>query len=394
MKPLQSLLAATVGCGFASARRFTPACGFASARLFAATRAFAATRRSLIACSVCCGITAALVSCSDDDLQGYVPQTDTIRIVQNDLLFTAEGSSATVVVEADAAVSAQADKPWCTVAVSGTTVTVTVADNPGFDGRTALLTITAGEASRQLPVQQQGMVLDIPLPVSGYYAPTEGTTLTATIQHSLPLAVSSPDPWLHPTLDGNTLRVAVDSNQGGHIRRGTVAFDCSGLTDTLHVAQFDMTADILGSYYMMGYFGGQPSATRFDIVERDGGLFMHWPQERYASAYIPVSVDKTTCTLFIPSAFVLYTNGQTTDTGYFYDSDGRLAVADGTGAFARLTYMENTGYNSAPLTMAYWPGHTMGGFTIRSAAFVTTTLMQLANPVLIRVGPEGTTLQD
>ena len=176
MKLLLVLLASTVGCGFAAARRFP------------------AARRSLLACSVCCAITAALVSCGTDDLQGYVPQEQPIRIVQNDLLFTAEGSSASVVVDADGTVSAQADQPWCGVAVSGRVVTVTVADNPGFDGRTALLTITAGEARRQLPVQQQGMVLDIPLPVSGYYAPTEGTTLTATIQHSLPLAVSSPDP--------------------------------------------------------------------------------------------------------------------------------------------------------------------------------------------------------
>ena len=334
------------------------------------------------------------VACSDDELQGYVPQTETIRVVQNDLLFMADGGSASVVVEAEGTISADVDQPWCSATVSGNVVTVTVTDNAGFDGRTALLTITAGEARRQLPVQQQGMVLDIPLPVSGYYAPIEGTTLTTTVQHSLPLTVSSPDEWLHPDLDGNTLRVSVDGNQGGHIRRGIVAFDCNGLADTLLVSQFDMTADILGSYYMMGYFGTQASATRFDIVERDGGLFMHWTQERYAGAYIPVSVDKTTCTLFIPSAFVLYTNGQTTDTGYFYDTDGRLAVADGTGAFARLTYMENTGYNSAPLTMANWPGHTMGGFTIRSASFVTSTLMQLATPVLVRVGPEGTTLQD
>lgn len=334
------------------------------------------------------------ISCGDDDLQGYVPQAETIHIVQNDLLFTAKGGSSSVVVEANGTVSAISDKSWCSVAVDGRVITVTVTDNFGFDGRTALLTITAGEARRQLPVQQQGMVIDIPLPVNGYYAPIEGTTLTVTVQHSLPLTVSSPDGWLHPELDGNTLRVTVDGNQGGHIRRGAVTLDCNGLTDTLHVAQFDMVADILGSYYMMGYFGGQPSATRFDIVERDGGLFMHWPQERFASAYIPVSVDKTTCTLFIPSAFVLYTNGQTTDTGYFYDTDGRLAVADGAGALARLTYMENTGYNSAPLTMGGWPGHTMGGFTIRSASFFTSTLMQLATPVLIRVGPEGTTLQD
>lgn len=338
------------------------------------------------------------VACSDDDLQGYVPQTETIRIVQNDLLFSSKGSSANVVVEAEGTISADVDQPWCSATVSGSVVTVTVTDNASFDGRTALLTITAGATHRQLPVQQQGMVLDLPLPVSGQYAPAEGTTFTTTVSHSLPLDVSTPDGWLHPVLDGNTLRVTVDSNVGGHIRRGLIAFACGDMADTLRVAQFDMANDILGSYYLMGYYGGvggPASATRFDIIERGDSLLMHWPQERYSNSYIPVSIDKTTCTLFIPSNFVLYRSGQSTVSGYFYDDKGMLAVASGTGVTARLTYNANTGYNSSALTMANWEGHTLGGFIVRSSsAFITSTVIQLATPVLMRVGPEGTILQD
>ena len=72
-----------------------------------------------------------------------------------------------------------------------------------------------------------------------------------------------------------------------------------------------------------------------------------------------------------------------------------LAVASGTGVTARLTYNANTGYNSSALTMANWEGHALGGFIVRSSsAFITSTVIQLATPVLMRVGPEGTILQD
>jgi len=68
MKPLQSLLASTVGCGFAAAMRFAASCGFSAARCFAASCGFASFRCSLLAFAVGCGFTAAIVSCSDEAL--------------------------------------------------------------------------------------------------------------------------------------------------------------------------------------------------------------------------------------------------------------------------------------------------------------------------------------
>ncbi len=338
------------------------------------------------------------MSCSsDDDLKGYVPPSSIIRIVQNDLVFDAEGSSASVVVEADGGISATTDADWCVASVSGRLVTVTAQPNTFFEGRTAILTITAGEARRQLPVQQKGMVLDMPMVTTGHYSPIEGDVFTLTITHSIEMAVSSPQDWIHPVMEGNTLRVTVDSNVGGHIRRGLVACRCGDFADTLRIAQFDMQSDIVGSYYMMGYYGGNggaPSATRFDIVMRNDSLLMHWPQEQYADAYPPLSIDRTSCTLFIPSGFVLHSDSRNTVTGYFYDTKGSIASAAGTGVTATLTYNSSTGYNSAALQMANWPGHELSGFILRNTSVVSTTLLQLASPVLIRVGPVGTTIDN
>ena len=346
---------------------------------------------------LCCGVTAVLTACGDDDLTGYVPEGNAIHIVQNDLLFTAEGSSASVVVDAGGEITAKVNADWCTAAVSGYVVTVTTQPNSSFEGRTAVLTISAGQATRQLPVQQQGMVLDLPLVTNGHYSPNEGDVYTTTLNHSLPVTVTSPQSWIHPEMDGNTLRVTVDSNVGGHIRRGLVAFECGGIADTLRLAQFDMMDDVVGSYYMMGYYGGNggaPSATRFDIIQRNDSLFMHWPQESYAKAYIHTPIDKTTCTLFIPSGFTLSQSGQSSVVGYFYDTNGSISASAGVGVTARLSYSESTGFNSAGLVMAGWPGHSLSGFIIINRSFVNQTIFQLGSPVLMRVGPVGTTLNE
>jgi len=331
-------------------------------------------------------------SCSGDDDSAYTPG-ETIGIVANDLLIPAVGATATVQVNAVEPVEATLTADWCTATVSGKTITVTAEANNHFDGRTALLTITAGTARRQLPVQQLGMVLDLPMVVDGHYSPPAGDVFTATINHNLPMTVSASHPWIHPVMDGNTLQVTVDSNVGGHIRRGQVFCECGGYADTLDIAQYDMQDDVVGSYYMIGYYGNNPdqtTGTRFDIVMRHDSLFMHWPQERYANAYIHIPIDKPACSLFIPSGFELYSDSRSKVNGYFYDTNGNISAASGAGINARLSFSESAGYNTAYLDMANWPGHTLGGFIIRSTSIVSTTLLQLGSPVLMRVGPVGT----
>lgn len=332
-------------------------------------------------------------SCSpDDDLKGYVPNAATIGIIQNGLLFTAQGNTATVEVETD--VTASLDAAWCTATVSGRVVTVTAEPNSSFEGRTALLTLTAGEVCRTLPVQQLGMVLGT-MPVSARHAPNDGDNFTYTIPHDMPMDVTTGEPWLHATLDGEQLHITVDANDGGHIRRGNIVTESVGIRDTLTITQYDRYNDILGSYYMLGYLGGntgQPAAMRFDIVERNDSLFMHLNTEtgRYANTYVHVPFDEDTATLTLLSAMTLYSQGSTTDTAYFYDTDGHICTSRYAGASCRMYYAEQTGYNAARITPYNWPGHTIYGFVIRSSSIVTTTILQLSNIVIMRVGPEGT----
>ena len=335
--------------------------------------------------------------CSDDPLKGYVPGDEELAIVSNDLLFDAGSATKSVTVSTADALTATLDAEWCTAQVSGQTVSVTVQANVSYESRVALLTLRAGGASRQLPVQQQGAVFGT-MPVKDRQAAMDGETFTYTVRHTLPMTVTSPDEWLHPAIDGERLTVTADANGEGHLRRGVVVSDCAGVKDTMRIVQFDLTDDVAGSYYMVGNSGsptGPYIATRFDIVERGDSIFMHWTnQESWLNTYLPLRLDRASCTIFFPSAMTLASGNNSSDVAYFYDSAGRVASSPANGANARLSYNASTGYRNATLTAANWPGHQLGGFIIRinRGGLVTTSLLQIANPVIIRVGQEGTVI--
>ena len=72
-----------------------------------------------------------------------------------------------------------------------------------------------------------------------------------------------------------------------------------------------------------------------------------------------------------------------------------VTVASSAGADAFLEHNASTGYNTATLKASNWPGHTLGGFFIRSSrgnGMVVQNLLQLAEPVIMRVGAEGETI--
>ncbi len=353
----------------------------------------------LLACSLCCCAAAALTACGDDPLKGHIPGDERLAIVSNQLLFTAEGSTQTVAVSTDQPLTASLNADWCSAAVEGTTVSVTVQPNIAYDGRTALLTLKAGSASRQLPVQQQGAVFGT-LPASDHYMPSEGGSFVSTVRHSLPMTVTSCSDWISVSLDGERLTVTTTSNDDGHLRRGFIVSECADVRDTMNFVQFDLAADVLGSYYLVGNNGGPTgpySAARFDLIEREGKIVMHWAnQAQWDDAYIPVRLDYATCTLTFPSNMQLSSSASGSDVGYFYDSNGRVATSSDIGASARLDYVESTGYRTATLKAANWAGHQLGGFVVRvnRGGLIQTTLFQMANLVITRVGTEGTLIDN
>lgn len=334
-------------------------------------------------------------SCGEDDLTGYVPESNGLAIVRNTLSFGAQGGTEAVEVSTTEPVTFELSADWCSATVAGATVSVTAQPNTGYESRTALLTLRAGGKQRRLAVQQQGSIIGI-LPVRSCYAANEGTTFTYNVTHDPPMTVTTASSWIHPVMEGNKLTIVVDDNTGGHIRRGYVASECGGVRDTMLIAQYSIDDDIVGSYYMAGTYNGNHVATRFDILLRDGSLAMHFTsQPLWMDSYPPVRLDEGTCTLIFMSGMTLYSHGSTTETAYFYDADGAVTTAAGRGACAELAYNESTGFNQAVMQTYNWPGHKLGGFLIRSSSasgLVVVNLLQLNYPTLSRVGAVGATL--
>ena len=335
----------------------------------------------------------AVVSCSEDDMKGYVPDGEAITIVRNDLLFPAQGSTATVEVRANGALTAETDADWASAKVEGSIVEVSVETNTHYEGRTAMLTLRSGQDYRMLPIQQRGVIVGT-MPVKSVAASMSGQSFSYSVVHDLPMTFSSTQSWIHAAIEGELLTITVDANSGGELRRGMVVSECNGLRDTLSVVQYDLQNHVLGSYYMMGYsggIGGAPVAARMNIVEHDGEICLHWPaQDLWKDTFLPLSFDASTCTLFIPSALHFYESGNNYDYGYFYDSNGVVAGSNRMGANARLLWDSAEQSTYAPLTAANWPGHELSGFIVRSSrggGLVVTNLLQIAKPILLRLGP-------
>ena len=331
-----------------------------------------------------------LLSCSDDPMTGHQPEGETITIVKNDLLFGAQGSTATVEVRSAGSLTATTDADWAVATVSGSVVSVTVDTNTHYEGRTAILTISNGQDSRRLPIQQRGVIVGT-MPVKDLNAAMSGQQYAYTVAHDLPMTFTASVDWIHADIDGERLTVTVDANSEGHLRRGRLVSECNGLRDTLNIVQYDMMTDVAGSYYMMGYsggIGGPAVATSFDIVLSDGALYMNWPtQAQWKNTFIQLPFDAASCTITIPSMLQLYENGSSYDYGFFYDTNGVVASSNRMGADARLLYAPAGQTSYAPLTASNWAGHELGGFVIRSSrggGLVVTNLLQIAQPMLVR----------
>lgn len=94
-----------------------------------------------------------LVGCNDDDS----PVGESILNIKSaDLDFTAVGGEGSIIVDGYGTISAASDKDWCTVSVDGMTIHVTVAESQEITSRTALITISTGTDSREVPVVQSG----------------------------------------------------------------------------------------------------------------------------------------------------------------------------------------------------------------------------------------------
>lgn len=104
-------------------------------------------------------VAAGLVACSDDDAGSEYLRQSQVSIESSTVTFNARAGKGSVVFSAPEGTTptATVSSSWATAQVDGDTVRIAVENNPNLEGRSALLTIKAGQDSTNVTIQQQGM---------------------------------------------------------------------------------------------------------------------------------------------------------------------------------------------------------------------------------------------
>lgn len=175
-----------------------------------------------------------LIGCNRYD---YTPPPDNLRVVSSDVSFDAAGGTGKIeVVSGGDPITAASNKPeWCTVSVSGTTVTVTVPPHTGISNRTAIVTISSGVEREQVPVTQGSMFLTIE--ADALDVPGEGEVYVIPFFSALDITLTQSEDWITVEIGEDEITIEVAKNPLGMKRSGTLVFESGALTHRIAVEQ-------------------------------------------------------------------------------------------------------------------------------------------------------------
>jgi len=187
-----------------------------------------------------------LASCSSDEDYGYT-HVNSVSVVKSDVIFSAGGGDGYIDVEAPGDISINYNPGWYQASVEGHRVNIKASINEHLVGRASQVTIFCGSDSINITIQQRGPVFKF----SGD-AEIGMTDLSAknvyTLEHDIPLDITTSEKWLHATLDGDQLIMTAEDNLTGHIRSGWVKYSKGEFADSIKVSQFDYDKDLSGKY--------------------------------------------------------------------------------------------------------------------------------------------------
>lgn len=173
-----------------------------------------------------------ITGCDDDSNEGE----PTLSIVKSDITFTAAGGTGSIEVDALQAIKAESDKDWCTVAVNGKTVTLTVGMNPDISGRTALITVISEDEIQQLSCSQAGNRVPLPEKEAVTFD-ANGGTVKIVVESVLPYDVRTEADWINCTIEEDTLSITVPTNYVTTSRNAALTLTVGKLESQIAVEQ-------------------------------------------------------------------------------------------------------------------------------------------------------------
>ncbi|MCL2788087.1 MAG: BACON domain-containing protein, partial [Micrococcales bacterium] len=147
--------------------------------------------------------------------------------------------------------NAASNRDWLTVqpviGVTGSTMTVSVAPNPGGVSRTGTVTVTAGLASAALVVSQGATQAKVALSRTWWMPGAGADSAGVNVTTNQPTWTADSDqPWLLavPALERNALTIAVTQNPGPAPRHGTITVRAGEASAAINVTQADASASV------------------------------------------------------------------------------------------------------------------------------------------------------
>lgn len=195
---------------------------------------------------LCAGVIA-FSSCSDDTDNPYDTPA-TITIVKSNVSFEARGGEGVIQFTSTSTPTVTSTKSWCEAKVVADSVIVTVPQNNTISDRSAMVTISTGKDSVNVPVTQFGAFVQVG-DGSGIGVTTdEAFTQKYSIDSNVDIQLESAPDWVTATIEGDSLNVSLEPNNTGSLRSGYLNFRANDFTYSVKVVQADFDKDIAGSY--------------------------------------------------------------------------------------------------------------------------------------------------
>lgn len=256
-----------------------------------------------------------LVACSDEEAV-----TSSLQVVATDGIdFSAASGEGTITVSATEAVTAASNKEWCTTTVEGNVVHVAVTTSSEVTSRIALVTISAGTNSVDVPVIQAGAVTIVDDYNLYYCCGYDGGEFDFSFKTNSSYSVEVPEEaagWLTYTYDteNNVLKFNVAASADKTPRGAEVKLSAGAKELVLSLSQIEVSLDLIGGYWNMSYISGaygQEVAGTGQIGMLSGNIVL---VDALQENYLPLEIGENG-TLSVPANVVVgSTSGYTLKT--------------------------------------------------------------------------------
>lgn len=317
------------------------------------------------------------------------------------LSFASEASTQIIDFKANAPVTASSNVDWITAAVEDGALKVSVTDNTSIDPREGSFTVTYGDNTASVPVQQNGFYIALFDRTSWNMTGTANSTLSYTYKLAVAPEITTDCDWITYTFDENTkiLKFTAAKNTTGHVRQGSFSYDIAGKQGTVEVMQCNFATDLASDQY--GLYFTKPS---------DGKLYyMAATLEKVGTVY-QITLPKMGISIPLTYSTVNYTftlkGGQNcgkygsynvfTTFGFTEEGKGKVTWDTGATMIGEVGYEFDEEDNAGYTFIEFYDGGTYSVplETLMLYAFSSTTLsgdtalgylQWMADPFLMRI---------